>query len=668
MRCVTRWWGHILIGVIIGGIYFYSQVKTIYGGDAGDLVSAIVTLGIPHPPGYPLYTILGIDAVKIFQYSTIAWRVGLVSSIPSIIFIFILFDTLVYLTHKKILSLVTVLTLAFTYPIWLYSVSAEVFALNNLLTIALIWSLLHLFTEKRQRFLYLSSFVFGLGISHHHIIILLIPASLYLLYQARIKLRLSHYFKIITYLLCGISPYLYVFVSSKNGPEVNWMGWPDFSSFFILFTRAAYGTFRIGDFTGFDPLSRLLNVWALFDFAFKDFRIAGILLALIGIYQVWRKLRRIFWFLIIYLFTYIFFMFYASYPLVDNFLVATFERFVQPLYVILSIFMAFGMWFILDFILDHFPKHYGNHKLSFILRSVELIFFILPIGVFLINYPKIIILKNDYTAENFASDIMDSLPQYSVLILSTDSPLFNTQYLYYTQKKRPDIKLIHLSKLYTPFYQDTLKKFYPDLKLDKSPDYNSEKIMTTFILDNYDRFPIYSKQAFKIDGGKFIPEGLSFRVYKDKDIPQAEETLKLNKKLWQSYHDPLSGSLAKYQNLMLSDVVKYYAYAHQEFGFWASNHIYPQVAIEHLLTAKNLYPQDKDSYTILAQVYILDKKCDLADDQLNLLLDLEKNSSEAIYLKAINYSTCYKNKEKAEYYQSLFEKSKQDQEVKLKKL
>ncbi len=597
-----------------------------------------------------------------------AWRVGLVSSIPSIIFLFILFDTLLYLTHKKILSLITVLTLAFTYPIWLYSVSAEVFALNNLLTIALIWSLLHLYIEKKLRFLWLSAFLFGLALSHHHIIILLLPAALYLLYQARIKLRLSHYLKIFAYFLGGISPYLYVFISSKNGPEVNWMGLPNFTSFLTLFTRAGYGTFRIGGFTGFDPLSRLLNVWALFDFAYKDFRLAGILLAIIGIYQAWRKLRRIFWFLTIYLFTYVFFMFYASYPLVDNFLVATFERFVQPLYVILSFFMAFGMWYILDFILAHFPKYLGGHKLSRLLLSVELTFFILPVGVFLLNYPKISILKNDLTAENFAYDILDYLPQNSVLILSTDTPLFNTQYLYYSQKERPDIKLIHLSKLYTPFYHDTLKKFYPDLKLDKASDYNSEKIMTRFILDNYDQFPIYSKQAFKIDGGKFIPEGLLFRVYKDQDVPKSEETLKLNQKLWPSYHDPLAGSLAKYQNLMLSDVIKYYAYAHQEFGFWASNHIYPKVAEEHLLTAEKLYPQDKDSYTILAQVYILDNKCDKAEEQLNLLLNLEKNNTEAIYLQAINYSTCYKNKEKAEYYRNLFEKLKQDQEVKLKKL
>ncbi len=668
MRRVTKWWGHILIGMIIGGIYFYSQVKTIYGGDAGDLVSAIIILGIPHPPGYPLYTILGIDAVKLVQYSTIAWRVGLVSSIPSIIFLLLLFSLLFFLTHKKILSLITVLTIAFTYPIWLYSVSAEVFALNNLLTIALIWSLIQSYSVKNHKFLYLSAFLFGLGISHHHIIILLLPASLYLLYQARIKLRLNHYIKIFAYFLCGISPYLYVFISSKNSPEVNWMGSPTLSSFLLLFTRAGYGTFRIGGFTGFDPLSRLLNVWALFDFVYKDFRLAGILLAIIGIYQAWRKLKKIFWFLIIYLFTYIFFMFYASYPLVDNFLVATFERFVQPLYVILSFFMVFGMWFILDFISAYIPKHLGSQKLSRLLLSVELTFFILPVGVLLLNYPKISILKNDQTAENFAYDILDNLPQNSVLILSTDTPLFNTQYLYYSQKMRPDVKLIHLSKLYTPFYQDTLKKFYPDLKLEKASDYNSEKIMTKFILDNYNQFPIYSKQAFKIDGGKFIPEGLLFRVYKDQDVPKAEETLKLNQKLWQSYHDPLSGSLAKYQNLMLSDVIKYYAYAHQEFGFWASNHIYPKVAEEHLLTAEELYPQDKDSYTILVQVYILDNKCDKAEEQLNHLLELDNNNSEAIYLQAVNYSTCYKNKEKAEYYQNLFEKSKQDQEVKLKKL
>ena len=159
-----------------------------------------------------------------------------------------------------------------------------------------------------------------------------------------------------------------------------------------------------------------------------------------------------------------------------------------------------------------------------------------------------------------------------------------------------------------------------------------------------------------------------FRVYKDKDIPKSEDTLKLNQKLWQSYHDPLAGSLSKYQNLMLSDVIKYYAYAHQELGFWASNHVYPKEAIEHLLTAEKLYPQDKDSYTILAQVYILGSECEKADQQLNLLENLEKDNVEVIYLKAINYDRCFKDKTQADFYRKLYQDKNKDKELKLQKL
>ena len=47
-----------------------------YGGDGGELITASVTLGIPHPPGYPLYLLAG----KIASYlpvGTIAYRYNL---------------------------------------------------------------------------------------------------------------------------------------------------------------------------------------------------------------------------------------------------------------------------------------------------------------------------------------------------------------------------------------------------------------------------------------------------------------------------------------------------------------------------------------------------------------------------------------------------------------
>ena len=45
-----------------------------YGIDSGELLSAAKTLGIPHPPGYPTYTLLLHLYSKIVQIGDLAFR------------------------------------------------------------------------------------------------------------------------------------------------------------------------------------------------------------------------------------------------------------------------------------------------------------------------------------------------------------------------------------------------------------------------------------------------------------------------------------------------------------------------------------------------------------------------------------------------------------------
>ena len=47
------------LAVAFLAVYAAGACRTIYVGDSGELVAAVATLGIPHPPGYPLYVLLG---------------------------------------------------------------------------------------------------------------------------------------------------------------------------------------------------------------------------------------------------------------------------------------------------------------------------------------------------------------------------------------------------------------------------------------------------------------------------------------------------------------------------------------------------------------------------------------------------------------------------------
>lgn len=58
-RDPRRWLPPMLLVLAFAGLYASTLCPTVYWNDSAELVAAAATLGIPHPPGYPLYTLIG---------------------------------------------------------------------------------------------------------------------------------------------------------------------------------------------------------------------------------------------------------------------------------------------------------------------------------------------------------------------------------------------------------------------------------------------------------------------------------------------------------------------------------------------------------------------------------------------------------------------------------
>ena len=65
--------------VLIG--YFYTLAPDMTLEDSGELAVASYYAGVPHPPGYPVWTIYTWIFTWLFPFSNIAWRVGLSSAV-----------------------------------------------------------------------------------------------------------------------------------------------------------------------------------------------------------------------------------------------------------------------------------------------------------------------------------------------------------------------------------------------------------------------------------------------------------------------------------------------------------------------------------------------------------------------------------------------------------
>lgn len=645
-------------------IFFsYFQLKSVYGGDSGDFLSAAAVWGIPHPPGYPLYALLAGILHHFLPWGTPAWRLALLSSIPAAITIFY-FYKLINLFSSKWISLASSLFLAFNYPFWLYSEVVEVFSLNNLFIISLSYWLIKNINVSKPNFKLFFLFA-GLALSHHHTILFLLPGILYIF-------KIKKWFKQLKpsgllFFILGLLPYLYLPLAALKNPAVNWNNPVNLINFINLITRKAYGTFMANKGILTDLYSRFLNILSFFRFISADFGIIGLVLILIGLvafflYREHDKYKQfIHKYFLISLASYVFFIFYASFDIYNDFNVGTFERFIIIPYIFLTVVMAMGLNFINRVVEKKVNK-------EFIKKLLLIIFIIvLPLAQFIKNYPKISILKNDLTAENFAQDVLDSIDINGSLFAYADTSHFDLQYLFYSLEYRKNqVKYINVFMLPADYYQEYLQKIYPNILINQNKkEFYNWKL---FLEDNYSKIPVYSIPDEKAIGYESVPIGIIYRFYKIEDVPEINELIKLNDTLWNNYHNPLAGSLSKYKNLFLSDVVYYYQVASKKFGEYLLTKDKLAKAEEYLVKSKSYKIKDMELELLLGRVYLGQKKCDLAEKQFKKVKEsLPDSPFPDAYLRQ-TYLDCYKDEEKANnFLNSCFEKEK-IQEIKLQDL
>ena len=78
---VGRRWAALAVPLLV---YLLTLAPTITwahdGADGGDLITAAYTLGVPHPPGYPVYCLLG-HLFAHLPLRDVAWRLNLMSAV-----------------------------------------------------------------------------------------------------------------------------------------------------------------------------------------------------------------------------------------------------------------------------------------------------------------------------------------------------------------------------------------------------------------------------------------------------------------------------------------------------------------------------------------------------------------------------------------------------------
>jgi|GEM_PF-2038918 len=218
-----KWPYRVLLLFLFFSIYSFALSPGITTGDAGELTSAAMVMGIPHPPGYPLWTLLARIFTLLFPENP-GFGTNLFSMMAGIASVLLVFET-VSLSAPYWLSFLAATNIGLFPQVLNYSTITEVYSL----TIFFFLLLLFLYKKGYSSF---QNYTLGLSLGVHPV--LLIPFLVFI--PVLIKQK-KFYFILF---LSGASILLLPLISGFHQPVVNWMGRPTLINWIKLLTRYIY--------------------------------------------------------------------------------------------------------------------------------------------------------------------------------------------------------------------------------------------------------------------------------------------------------------------------------------------------------------------------------------------------------------------------------------------
>ncbi|MBS1514368.1 MAG: DUF2723 domain-containing protein [Bacteroidetes bacterium] len=536
--------------------YVATLAPTVTFIDAGELTTVCAKLGVAHPTGYPLFTILG-HLFSLLPFGSVVYSLNFMCAVISSVTVSMFFSLMVFLfTRLKLnddtwedrlsdisvynISFAASLVLAFSKTFWDTSNAIEVYSLHTFFIVANITLFLKACNLTsgdlkgsllaREKSWLLFAFVLGLSFTNHLSTIFLSVGFLYLFFAVNGFNKLS--FQRIALLaipfLIGLSVYIYLPVRANN-PVLAW-GHPD--TWANFYRHVSGKQFSVWMFTGSDNMFKQLEY---FTGAFPlEFFYAPLILAILGLIELAIKSIKMFFYTALLAG---FCVIYAS-----NYDIHDIDSYFLLAYIVTAIWIGFGIYFIVKRFKEGMQK-----AVSTILIFVALF----P----MINSYKSVNESQNYYVKDYTFNVFNSAPQNSI-VLSTqwDFWLSASMYFQYVEGIRKDLVVIDKELLRKSWYIPFIKMHYPEvyensrgefevyynelLKFEKFPDRYTKpttesdrqdlmkiqtyfkELLTSFVEKNPNRnffttFEIESAKAESFANNYMkIPQGLLVRYMK----------------------------------------------------------------------------------------------------------------------------------------------------------
>jgi hypothetical protein len=221
-------------------LYAATACPTIYVEDSAEFATAAAVLGVPHPPGYPLYTMLAALFVRAVPFADVAARANLFSAACGAATVAVLWALLRRLGTSRVAALTAALCFALGAAFWSECLAAEVHTLNALL---LALALLFFFEAARRpaaRAFVAAGLFAGLAVGHRNLNLLFLAPLIVPLERARRDAKGDR--RLLAYAVAAAAAtavvYLYLPLAARRHPALA-MGAPTTWSRFVAVVTAA---------------------------------------------------------------------------------------------------------------------------------------------------------------------------------------------------------------------------------------------------------------------------------------------------------------------------------------------------------------------------------------------------------------------------------------------
>ena len=458
-------------------IYLTTLAPTVVNIDSGELATVQITLGIAHPTGYPLFTILGYLWQLIPLPFTAIYKANLLAAVftSSAIWVFVK-STYLMLTNipvpkvknlnkKKqkpvqlkseneniisksliiLSSSASGLLLAFSKTFWMQSTSVEVYSLHLLLINIVILFLLKAYfdTENNSRNWFYFAVALAFSFANHLTTILILPGIAFLFYS---KNKFSaNAFKLNLKMVAVFIPvlvlfYLYLPIRASQNPLLNWGDPVNIENFWRHFTGAQYRVWL------FASSAAAKKQFAYFVSNLPDeFNASlGMFVILLGIIYSFKKFRMMFYFLLI--------TFAATISYSINYDINDIDSYFLLAYISLIFFASFG-----------FIYMYNLNKKKMRQWAIAAVFFLIPLVQMGFNY-KEVNKSGLYIYKDYTKQILNSVPKNSMILsYQWDYWVSSSYYFRLVDNYRRDVTVVDKELLRRSWYYNQLATDYPGI-------------------------------------------------------------------------------------------------------------------------------------------------------------------------------------------------------------